>query len=85
MEFLTVPTFILTSDFELDLHQQIPPYPCDIVEEIDRPAGVVPHWLPGTNPDLKEFPTRYNIPHEAAMGGAETMYPDYRSKLRTLR
>jgi hypothetical protein len=81
--YLTEP-FILTSDFELDLHQQIPPYPCDIVEEIDRPAGVVPHWLPGTNPDLKEFSDRYRIPYEATMGGAETMYPDYRSKLRTL-
>lgn len=82
--YLTEP-FILSSDFELDLHQQIPPYPCDVVEEIDRAPGVVPHWLPGRNPDLKEFSARYNIPYEATMGGAETMYPDYRSKLRELR
>ena len=61
-----------------------PPYPCDIAEEVDRPAGQVPHYLPGTNPSLTEFTSRYGIPPEAGRGGEETMYPEYLLKLRQL-
>jgi hypothetical protein len=46
--YLTEP-FIRTTDYELALNQQIPPYPCGVVQEIDRPHGEVPHLLPGTN------------------------------------
>ncbi|HYR88665.1 MAG TPA: hypothetical protein VE422_31590 [Terriglobia bacterium] len=79
--YLTEP-FVRTTDYELDLHQQIPPYPCGIVEEVDRPEGIVPHFLPGTNTSLSEFPAHHDLPAEAAKGGAETMYPKYQSKLR---
>jgi hypothetical protein len=48
------------------------------------PKGKIPHHLPGTNEFLAEFPARYGIPTEAAMGGAETMYPEYQLKLKTL-
>jgi hypothetical protein len=51
------------------------------VDEVERPRGVVPHHLPGTNKDISEFPARYNLPVEAARGGAETMYPEYRLKM----
>jgi hypothetical protein len=78
--YLTEP-FILTSDFQLNLRQQIPPYPCTIVEEITRGREVVPHWLPGTNPDLEEYANRFNVPFEATRGGAETAYPEYRLKM----
>lgn len=44
--------------------------------------GDVPHYLPGKNPALDEMKKAYNIPPEAALGGAETMYPDYRKKLK---
>ena len=44
--------------------------------------GVVPHYLPGTNPFVNELTKLYNIPVEAARGGAETMYPEYRKKLK---
>ena len=81
--YLTEP-FIRTSDYELALNQQVPPYPCGVVQEVDRPKGAVPHWLPGTNPYLQEFGRRFGIPFEAVAGGAETMYPEYRTKLRTL-
>ena len=43
-------------------NQQIPPYPCTAVEEVDRPQGVVPHYLPGTNPFLTEFGEKYQLP-----------------------
>jgi len=76
--------FIRTSDYELVLGQQIPPYPCGIVQEVDRPKGAVPHFMPGANPYLMEFASRHRIPYEATRGGAATMYPEYRARLRTL-
>lgn len=81
--YLTEP-FIRTTDYELALGQNIPPYPCSIVQEIDRPSGEVPHFLPGTNPYLTEFATRHGLPIEASRGGAQTMYPDFMQKLRAL-
>jgi hypothetical protein len=82
--YLTEP-FIRTTDYELDLHQLVAPYPCGVVEEVDRPKGYVPSWMPGTNPDLEEFANRYDLPYEATRGGAQTMYPDYRLKMRTTK
>jgi len=81
--YLTEP-FVRTTDYELNVHQQIPPYPCGVVQEIDRPKGEVPHFLPGTNPYLTEFASKHGIPVEATNGGAETMYPDFRLKLKTM-
>jgi len=78
--YLTEP-FIRTTDWQLDPDQQIAPYPCESVVEVERPLGVVPHHLPGTNPFLNEFADKYKIPAEAARGGAETMYPEYRLKI----
>jgi hypothetical protein len=79
--YLTEP-FIRTTDYELDLHQQNPPYPCEAVEEVDRPKGAVPHRIPGgDDPFVTDFAKRCGIPVEAAKGGAETMYPEYRAKL----
>jgi hypothetical protein len=31
---------------------------------------------------VKELTERHNIPMDAVLGGAETMYPEYRKKLR---
>jgi len=72
--YLTEP-FIRTTDYELNLRQQIPPYPCSVVQETDRAKGVVPHFLPGANPFLREYAEKHGIPFEAARGGADTMYP----------
>ena len=52
--YLTEP-FIRTTDYQLDLHQHVPPYPCEMVQEIERPKGVVPHHLFGTNKDVNRF------------------------------
>ncbi len=78
--YLTEP-FVRTTDFVLDLQQVIAPYPCESVVEVERPLGVVPHHLPGNNTFLTEFPTKYKLPTEAARGGAETMYPEYKTKV----
>jgi hypothetical protein len=56
-------------------------FPFAEVQRLDEP-GVVPHFLPGTNPDEQTFAKMYHLPLEAAMGGAQTIYPDYRKKLK---
>jgi glyoxylase-like metal-dependent hydrolase (beta-lactamase superfamily II) len=80
--YLTEP-FVRTTDYELDLRQQVPPYPCGVVQEVDRKKGEVPSFLPGTNPYTTEFATRHKLPVEATRGGADTMYPDFLAKGRT--
>ena len=55
------------------------------MEEVIRAKGVIPHHLPGTNPFLGEYPAAHGVPPEAARGGAETMYPEYRKKIRGLQ
>ena len=74
--------FLRTTDWVMDADQQIAPYPCESVEEVERPVGAVPHHLPGTNTFLSEFPARYGLAPQAARGGAETMYPEYQLKLK---
>ncbi len=74
--YLTEP-FIRTNNWKIDLYQQIPPYLCEIVTEIDRPQGEVPHYLPGQNPFMGEHAERYKLPMEGVLGGAHTMYPSF--------
>ena len=52
------------------------------VEEVDRPKGVVPHELPGTNTFIREFADKIKVPEEVIRSGAATMYPEIRSKLK---
>jgi hypothetical protein len=81
--YLTEP-LVRTSDYVENKSQQIAPYPCQVVTEIDRTMGIVPHHLPGTNPFLDEFSRRTGVPFEATRGGAETMYPEYVDKVKTM-
>jgi glyoxylase-like metal-dependent hydrolase (beta-lactamase superfamily II) len=80
--YLTEP-FVRTTDYELDLRQQVPPYPCGVVQEVDRKKGDIPSFLPGTNPYTTEFATRHKIAADATRGGADTMFPDFLAKGRT--
>jgi hypothetical protein len=82
--YLTEP-LIRTVDFIYNPQAQMAPWPCESVDEVDRPAGVVPHHLPGTNPYLDEFGRRYGVPIEATRGGAETMYPEYQQKVQKMK
>jgi hypothetical protein len=78
--FLTEP-LVRSDNWFLDPGQHIGIFGCEYAAELPRPEGTVPHHLPGTNPFLKEFATWYGLPYEATRGGAETLYPEYRSKL----
>jgi hypothetical protein len=79
--YLTEP-FIQSTDFVLDPRIVDAPELCEIEEEADHPKGWVPHRLPGTVHDNEDFAKKHGLPVEAVKGGAETMYPDYRSKLK---
>jgi hypothetical protein len=84
--YLTEP-FYRSSNWEWAPEQNIGPYPCgpqQIIVEVDRPQGTVPHHIPGTNEFVKEFAAKYHLPFEATRGGAETMYPEYQLKLRAM-
>jgi hypothetical protein len=76
---------IRSSEYRLALNQQIPPYPCDVVEEVVRAKGVVPHELPGQNKFLGEFGQKYNLPMEVTLGGPATMYPELPKKIEAER
>ena len=81
--YLTEP-FVRTTNWAIDPHQQIAPYPCEAVVEVERPQGTVPHHLLGANKFLGEFAAKMNLPYEPTRGGAETMYPEYQLKLSTM-
>jgi hypothetical protein len=59
-------------------------YPCYPAVEVVRARGDVPSYLPGENKFVQEFADMAKLPLDAIMGGAETMYPEYVAKLKTL-
>lgn len=59
---------------------------CNTANEIPtlEDTDIVPHYLPGQNPEADFMIRTYNLPREAALGYAETLYPEYRKKIRTI-
>jgi hypothetical protein len=57
---------------------------CNTANEIPalEDTGEVPHYFPGRNPEEDYMVRTFNVPKEAAMGYAETLYPEYRKKLK---
>ena len=51
-------------------------------EEIAIERGRVPSFMPGANNTLDMFAKRHNVPLDAALGGAATLYPEYAGRLR---
>ena len=75
--FLTEP-FIRSVTYVYDPDRApFPAFSCEVAEEIGRPAGEIPHYLPGMNPYITEFSSKFDVPEEASRGGAETMYPEF--------
>jgi hypothetical protein len=79
--YLTEP-YVLTRSYNLsNTPGSIGGPPC-IVGDEGVESGRVPHYLPGQNPLLEVMTSQYGIPPEAELGGAETMYPEYRDKIK---
>ena len=78
--------FIRTQDWNLNLNGEPnawgPCGPAQIADEIpNQKRGYVPHHLPGTNETLQDFPAKRGVPADAALGGAETMYPGVHAEI----
>jgi hypothetical protein len=77
---------VQAGSYQLDIRGNTPStnptcFPSTEIPSMD-PPGSVPHFVPGTNPDVEEFASKNSLPIEAALGGAETMYPEYRKKIK---
>jgi hypothetical protein len=77
--FLAEP-LVRSQNWVLDPGQSLPAFKCEYAPEVPG-AQKVPNYLPGENPYLTEFADYYGLPLEAARGGAETLYPEYRQKM----
>jgi hypothetical protein len=78
--------YVLTDTFRREINANLFPLTaCEPIEELpylhENPA-IVPHYLPGKNPFINEVTQKYNIPPEAVLGGPETMYPEFRKKIK---
>jgi hypothetical protein len=77
---------VKSEDFDLSPNPGAfnPFWPCEYVEEGQWERGTVPHYLPGENPYAAEYAASHDLPQDATLGGAHTMYPEYRERLETL-
>jgi hypothetical protein len=78
--FLTEP-LVRSQSWFIDPGQRVGLFPCEYLPEVPGEPGAVPHYLPDDNPYLREYANWYRLPYEATRGGAETLYPEYRSKM----
>ena len=77
--------FIRSASFAYTPDQQLESRPASIEDEVaGRKPGYVPHHLPGTNEQLKEFCERVGLPFEATRGGKASIYPEYQLTLKAL-
>lgn len=76
--------FIRTSDMVRDIRDpESWLYACDDAEQIlDKSNDRVPAYFWGQHPFLQEYSKKYNIPLLAALGGPETMYPEFKLKIK---
>ena len=73
---------IQSLSYRRNIHQELPFFPCTV--GVENVAQGFPHFLPGKNPYVNDAAKKQRLPIEAIKGGAETMYPEYREKLKTL-
>ena len=77
--------FVQSTNWVSNPVQFVPGGKCIPETEIaNRKKGYVPHHLPGTNDQLNDYSLKYGVPYQATRGGRETMYPEYRTKLKTM-
>lgn len=75
--------WILNPAIGPQLQQRYPCGPNEIADEVIRPKGEIPHYLPGSNAEiLREFAAKRRVPYEATLGGPETLYPEYMEQLK---
>jgi hypothetical protein len=80
--YLTEPQ-IMTRSFQLQ-NTELSPVgpPCVSAYQGRMPGDSVPHYVPEQNPFVDEMTDRYGVPRDAALGMPETLYPEYRKKMK---
>jgi hypothetical protein len=74
---------VMTKSFQLAAVPMLPVGPpCISGFEGRTPGESVPHFTPEKNPFVDELTKLYNLPRAAVLGEAETLYPEYRKKIR---
>jgi hypothetical protein len=80
--YLAEPT-IVTKGFQLSAAPISPIGPPCVSGFEGRPVGdSVPHFLPEKNPFVDELTKMLRLPREAVLGNVETLYPEYRKKIK---
>jgi hypothetical protein len=77
---------VISRSYQFDPTLQMNVYPTPCTPAIEAPglaAGEVPHYLPGENPFLMDMSKRYGLPQAATLGGAATLYPEFRKTLES--
>jgi hypothetical protein len=74
---------IQSMSYRRNLHQELPYFPCTVV--VENVAEGFPHFLPGKNPFIADSAKKRGVPFESLRGGKETMYPEYRAKMKQLQ
>jgi hypothetical protein len=74
---------IVTKSFQLSTTPISPIGPPCVSGFEGRPPGEsVPHFVPEQNPFVDELTKLFHIPREAVLGNPETLYPEYRKKIK---
>ena len=82
--FLAEP-LIKSEDLTLSPSPNFNPFwECAIADEGERARGEVPNYLRGENPWVAEYAATHKLPQEVTLGGPLTMYPEYRTRMKTL-
>jgi len=75
---------IITKSFQLSAAPILPVGPpCVTAFEGKKPGDSVPHFEPEKNPFVDELTKLYHLPREAVLGYGETLYPEYRKKIKS--
>ena len=74
--------FMQSISYRRNVHQELPYFPCTV--GVENVAQGFPHFLPGKNPYIDDAAKKMGIPVEAVKGGKETLYPEYREKLKRM-
>jgi hypothetical protein len=85
--YLVEPYIRTTMMWQHDPAMPMWPYPCEEATETAVERGHVRHFLPGAsplpglNPKLADA---FGTPHQARLGGPETMYPEYIARMKAM-
>jgi hypothetical protein len=80
--YLTEP-MIWTKSYQA-AEQEMPPQVLACITTFEgTPPGQVPHYDPAKNPFVDEMSKKYGLPREVVLGYQETLYPEYRQKMKT--